>query len=177
MTTRTADAMKQHVLSTYAMTLDQARKLVDGVPCERCAEEPFEGAKHPAWVLTHLCLGSGMMIGYFESPDNPQPGLGGVPADWAPIAMPGSDVAYDRATYPKKDNLLTELARAHTELVKRFEAASPELLAAEFPHPEYRAFFPTIGAAAFYLMAYHEGYHLGQLSGWRRAAGFPPLTD
>jgi hypothetical protein len=45
------------------------------------------------------------------------------------------------------------------------------LLATEFPNPEYRAFFPTIGDAAFYLMAFHEGWHLGQLSTWRRAIG------
>jgi|GEM_PF-361488 len=177
MTTQTADSMKQHILGTYAMTLEQARKMVDAVPCERFAEQPFEGSKPAAWVLTHLCLGSGMMVGYFDNPTSADAGLGGVPEAWAPIAMPGSEVSYDRGIYATKDVLLAELERIHTELASRMENASPELLATEFPHPEYRAFFPTIGSAAFYLMAYHEGYHLGQLSAWRRGAGFGPLAD
>ena len=52
--------MRPHVLSTYAESLAQAHTLVGDVPDERFAEVPHPGAKHPGWVLGHLCVASGL---------------------------------------------------------------------------------------------------------------------
>ena len=50
---------------------------------------------------------------------------------------------------------------------------SAEVLAAENPLAYSRARFPTLGEFLTYIMTGHLGYHLGQLSGWRAAAGMP----
>ncbi len=161
--------MKSQILNLFSMTLADAERLVADVPCERFAESPYPDAKHPAWVLTHLALGAGMMVGYLAGEDG---SFGCVPAAWAGVASPGSAISGERSEYATKDELLTALRAVHAELAGAFEAASDADLAREFPTPEYREFFPTIGDAAAYLMAHHEGYHLGQMSQWRRAAGF-----
>lgn len=161
--------MRSQVIKVYAMTLDDARKQVADVPCERFAELPFEGAKHPGWVLGHLALASGMGLAHLRGEE----GVAGVPEAWSASCM--GVPSGERALFGTKDQLLGELERVHKELAQAYQAASDERLATEFPIPDWRSFFPTIGDAEFYLMAHHEGYHLGQLSQWRRAAGFTPI--
>ncbi len=161
--------MRDHVLKTYAMTLDQARKLVADVPCERFAELPYVGAKHPGWVLGHLAVASGMGAAYMEHSDQAEPGISDVPEAWGESCM--GEPSADRAKFGTKDQLLAELERVHALNVERFTRASDAQLAREFPNPDWRSFFPTLGDAVFYLLSYHEGYHLGQISQWRRAAG------
>ncbi|MEM7622645.1 MAG: DinB family protein [Planctomycetota bacterium] len=169
--------MKRQILTTYAMTLEQAKKLVAEVPNDRFAEMPFDEAKHPGWVLGHLCVGSDMMLQHLTHPTVADPGLAFVPESWAASAMPGVAVSGERGAFAEKDELLVTLEDLHMKLSIAFDTASDELLDTPFPNPEYRSFFPTIGDASCYLMAYHEGYHLGQLSSWRRAAGFGPAPE
>ncbi len=166
--------MRSSTLRIYAMTLDRATRLVDDVPDERMAEIPFEGAKNPAWVLTHLCVASGLLLDCLSG----TPGeLGGVPGAWGEVSMPGSECRPDRSIYPSKDDLLATLRRLHSEVADRFGALSDDDLAADFPIEEYRSFFPTNADAAVYMMAHHEGYHLGQLTQWRRASGLGAAAD
>jgi len=164
--------MREAVLGSYAMTLNTAHGLVADVPCERFTELPFDGAKHPGWVLGHLAIAGAMGAAHLREPQNPSPSFEGVPAEWMAACM-GEPTA-DRGAYGTKDQLLAALDRAHADFAAGFAAASDETLATEFPNPDYRGFFPTLGAGAFYLLTHHEGYHLGQLSQWRRAAGFAP---
>jgi len=164
--------MRQQLLNTYAMTLDQARKLVADVPCERFAELPHDGAKHPAWVLGHLNVGSffaGQLLGMSDKLGEPGP--------WFANCAPGSVLTNDRAAYEKKDALLASLDRIHAVVVEGLNKATDAKLEAPLPQEEFRSFWPKVADGVFYLVGYHEGYHLGQLSSWRRAAGFAPLQD
>lgn len=165
--------MKQPILNVYAMTLDTALRLVDGVPDERFAELPHEGAKHPAWVLSHLTVAGGMGAALLSDQPEEYSGLSGVPAAWAEVSAPGSELVADRAAYGSKDELVAELRRVHELYSERFASASESHLNSELPKPEYRSFFPKRIDCAVYMMAHHEGYHLGQLSSWRRAMGYP----
>jgi hypothetical protein len=166
--------MKQQILNLYAMTLGSAEKLMAEVPCERCAELPYADAKHPGWVLSHLALGSGMMVGFLRGENG---SYGSVPAAWAEVGMPGAPILGERGKYATKDELLGAMRSVHEELAALFTEATDEQLARAFPIEEYREFFPTMLDASVYLMAHHEGYHLGQMSQWRRAAGFAATPD
>lgn len=166
--------MRTQILSTYAMTLDTARKLVADVECADCAKPVYDEAKHPAWTLSHLSIASGMTAAFLDPAAGAGP-LGGVPEAWAEVSAPGVSITNERDRFAKKDDLLAELERTHAIVAHLFENVSEEHLASVFPIPDYRAFWPTVGDGAFYMMAYHEGWHLGQLSQWRRAAGYPPI--
>ncbi|MBZ0171879.1 MAG: hypothetical protein K8E66_05820 [Phycisphaerales bacterium] len=69
---------------------------------------------------------------------------------------------------------MSVLVRVHEELATEFESVSGDVLASPFPVEAWRDDFPTLADAAVYVMAHHEGYHLGQITQWRRAAGFGP---
>lgn len=164
--------MRLQLLTTYAMTLDQARKLVAAVPCERFAELPHEGAKHPGWVLGHLVVGSyyaGQLLGASDRLGEAEP--------WFGNCTPGSVLSSDRASYGTKDGLLASLERMHAAVAEGLRNVTDEQLDAPLPQEEFRSFWPKVADGVVYLVAYHEGFHLGQLSSWRRAAGFGALPD
>ena len=165
--------MRTQVLNIYAMTLDASQKLMTDIPCERCAELPFDSAKHPGWVLGHLSIASGMIAAYLGGEE----GISGVPEDWMKSCAPGVPITADRGQFGTRDQLMSEMVRVHALAAERFGNVSDADLAKPFPNPDYRAFWPTLADGAFYLLAYHEGYHLGQLSSWRRAVGFGPAPD
>ena len=165
--------MKSSILKIYADNLATAHRLVDDLADERLCDRPHDGSKHPAWILSHLALASGMNADILAG--NPD-GLGGVPPEWAAVCAPGTDPQGDRGLYPSKVDMLAHLTRTHELSIDRFETATDDDLAAEFPIEAYRSFFPTVGDGVIYLMTHHEGWHLGQLAEWRAAAELPPVV-
>ncbi|MBZ0171878.1 MAG: hypothetical protein K8E66_05815 [Phycisphaerales bacterium] len=88
--------MRQQVLRIFGSTLSEAKKLAADVPCERFAEQPFDGAKHPAWVIAHIALASGMVLDYLRGKAG---GYGPVPEAWAEACMPGTECKGERSLY------------------------------------------------------------------------------
>lgn len=173
--------MREQIERQWGYTRGVAHKLVADVPCERFAELPYTDAKHPAWVLTHLALAGGMAADILDAgvmaEGDPATKTGGVPTAWVELGAPGAPVLGDRGRYPSKDEVLAEIDRVHELAEGRLRSAPEAWLESAFPIADYRSFFPTVRDGAFYLMAYHEGYHLGQMSQWRRASGFPASAD
>ncbi len=165
--------MRQQILNTYSLTLNMALHLVDGVPDEKFADLPHEGAKHPGWVLGHLCEASGMAAAMMGGNQEERRTNCGLPKLWVEQTSPGSQLSTERSLYGSKEDLISELKRLHELLAGRFSVASDELLNAPFSDEEYRQYYPTNLDCCVYIMAHHEGYHLGQLSSWRKAMGFP----
>jgi hypothetical protein len=70
-----------------------------------------------------------------------------------------------------------ELRRAVDEIYRDLASLAPSLTDEQLGMPNTleltRRRFPTFGDFACYIMTGHLGYHLGQLAGWRGAAGLP----
>jgi len=156
------------ILPTYNFSLFYAEKLVADVPDERMAAQPVAGRvmNHAAFTLGHLAWAN----------DNGLALLGRQPtlADWKGRMGIGATPSDDRSLYPSKAVLLDALKDAHGRLATAVREASPEALAQPGPE-QMRRMFPTVGAMFVGLMTSHEGSHLGQLSAWRRAMGFPSV--
>jgi len=157
-----------HLLNTYSRNLDYAKRLVADVPEDKMAHQPAPGMNHPAWVIGHLAL-VGDMIG----------GLMGqaplAPAAWEPIFGNSSKPSADASIYPGKAELVAALERSHARIASIVSGLPPEALAQTMPKEEYRKHFPTTGDALMYIMTFHDGVHLGQLSAWRRVQGMPSV--
>ena len=158
--------MRNAILTLFTHTLDQCRTLVADVPDDRFAEMPHANAKHPGWVLGHLACASGYAAAILKGEEH----MEGVPEAWAASCMSAGPTA-SRGAYGSKDELLSHLERTHALAAERFLAAPERALAEPFPKEEYRPFWPTVGDSMAYLLAHHEGYHLGQLSMWRHEVG------
>jgi len=152
-----------YLIGQYDYTLGEAKRLMEGVPCERCADL-VGTSKHPAWIIGHLAVAGDLM--------NSMAGGESRLESWQPLYTPGGEgPKADRAMYPKKAELMDALAERHVALTSRVKGMSDADFAKELPYEAYRSFFPTVGHAAVYMMAAHEMYHLGQLSVWRNVAG------
>lgn len=162
--------MIDEVLNSYRLTLDYLRRLVADVPDEDFCRQPNGVVNHPAWVIGHLtqsCQAIGGELGLAEW----------LPAEWAALYATGSVPTSDRSAYPSKSKLLTALADGAERVSVRVIALGDVGMSAPLPDERYRAVLPTVGHAAAHILISHTAVHVGQVSVWRRAAGYPPLTE
>ena len=85
---------------------------------------------------------------------------------YGPGSSPGSKVEYDST-----DLLVDRLRQTNVVRVTRIAAMTADELAAPMPDHLLASVQPTIGHHVQSLV-FHEGYHAGQLSSWRKAHGF-----
>jgi uncharacterized damage-inducible protein DinB len=68
------------------------------------------------------------------------------------------------------------LEDAKQRIADRLTALGDSGMAAMLPDERHRAVFPTVGHAVVHILVGHFAVHVGQLSAWRRAAGYPPTN-
>jgi uncharacterized damage-inducible protein DinB len=141
------------VLNSYRLTLEYLHRLVADVPDERFTVQPHGVVNHPAWVIGHLTHSCEAIAGEL--------GL----SPWLPDA------------YPTKSELLAALSDAQARVSDRLVALGEMGMEAPLPDERYRAMFPTVGHAVIHILTGHAAVHVGQISAWRRAAGYPPLSE
>lgn len=162
--------MHDAILRTFGMTLDYLRRLVADVAEEQMTRQPAGAVNHPAWILGHLvysCQAIGGELGL-------QPWLS---HDWRRRFGTGSTPVADRACYPSKSELLQQLAEGQRRLTERLRELGDAGLKEPLPDERYRSEFPTVADAVLHILGAHAAVHVGQVSVWRRVAGFAPLRD
>lgn len=149
-------AQCRHLLTTYG-------PLLDGLDDSHRVNQPTPEGKTAGWLVGHLAV-----TGDFGRR------LCGAkpicPAEWRARFNPGTKPSTNAADYPPMQEMVARLREVYADLPHSFESAG-EKLTVENPFAPGRASFPTSGDFAAYLMTGHLGYHLGQLYGWRAAAG------
>ncbi len=151
--------------------LDRARwmthKLIDGLSDDELFAQPCAGANHAVWVIGHIAVTDD----FFLSALGGEPS--GVPESWNGLFGMNSEPSADRATYPRTDELLKvfEDRRAALKawLGSRSESALLEPVEGDL------AKFSATRAELPASLAFHEGFHAGQISVARRHGGKAPL--
>ena len=158
------------IVPAYNLGLGYTQKLVADLPDEKWTAQPVAGVtmNHAAWTVGHVAFVHNNVAGM----------IGGTPAalgdHWKALFATATKPLPDRSAYPPAEELMREFAAAHARLGDAAAKLTPEAAAA--PAPErMRARFPTVGNMAAGLMTTHFGNHLGQLSAWRRAMGYPSV--
>jgi hypothetical protein len=156
----------------YNMMLGYGQKLVADIPDDQMCAQPVEGRvmNHPAFILGHLAWVHDNRAAAL----NGQPPAGAATPEWKELFGMGSKPATERSKYPSKAELVKAFEESHARLGEAAAKATPDALAQPSPEP-MRARFPTVGAMVLGLMTSHFATHLGQLSAWRRAMGFPSV--
>ena len=162
--------MLEHLLFTYKFNLGHLESLVKDLTDEQMVQQPHGVVNHPAWTLCHLASSSNFVAQAFGLEST-------FPADWDAALKAAKVPSGDAAAYPSRAALLAELTGQHERVAKAVANADPALFAKEYPDENMRKYFPTIGAMANYMLAAHEGTHIGQVSAWRRAMGLAPSAS
>ncbi|MEM6332096.1 MAG: DinB family protein [Planctomycetota bacterium] len=127
-----------------------------------------DGVQPIVWQVGHVAFSLFGCAKYLGS-DAPMPD--GLEAKYGMGSTPSTDPAY---------NLSPAELRGHIKTgIDAVNAAAPtvadDALAAEYPDPDTRKIFPTIGYLTDFLMTGHLMYHAGQIGSARKALGMPPL--
>ena len=132
--------------------------------------QPNGVPNHPAWVMGHLtssCQALGRELGLATW----------LPAQWEQQFGTGSIPTSDRSAYPSKEELLAALADGQARVSNRLADLGDAGMSTALPDKRYKTKFPTVGHAVVHILTGHAAVHVGQISVWRRAAGYRPLSD
>lgn len=158
----------QHLIDVQKFNLKYLHMLADDLTDKEMTHQPGSIRNHPAWQLGHLANTCDFALGFAGAE-------GVAPQGYKELFGGGSQPTDEPGKYPSRDELFAALEKGHAALAEAVVSLTPEQLAAECPVERMRERVPTVGGALAFIMAMHEGIHIGQLSAWRRAAGKPAL--
>jgi hypothetical protein len=145
-----------------------ADPILNGLDDSHRAVEPHPGTKTAGWLIGHLAV-----TGDFARRLCGRAPL--CPVDWRATFNPGSQPSTQPPHYPPMATLCHTFRSVYADLCAAATEAAPGALEVPNPYAPARAGFPTAGAFVAYLLTGHLAYHLGQLVGWRAAAGLGRL--
>jgi DinB superfamily len=152
------------VAQLYAFNTNLYEKALEGLDREQALRQPTPNGNPILWIAGHLAssrFGIAAMLGQER------------PLPWAKVFHRGSTLE-DPSALPELSVVLEGWRDISAVLVPRLAAATDAELAPPAPRP-----FPiedkTIRGAVTFL-AFHEGYHLGQISYIRRGLGLSGLV-
>ncbi|MEM1099682.1 MAG: DinB family protein [Planctomycetota bacterium] len=154
-----------------------AQQMLTDVKPERFARLPMGevGAvptNHPAWVYGHLGLYGNYVLTLLGDEEGAQ--AVAAPEEWHPIFGMGSACTDDPdgTTYPGMATIVEQFDRCHAAALAALEnVREPAVFEAANPNEQMRDRFPTVGAAATFMVTTHLALHIGQVSSWRRMEG------
>jgi len=124
-------------------------------------------ANHALWFLGHMATTDDWFIQQMGAASELQ-----LSAEWHELFGGGSKPVDDPSKYPPFETLMQAMQTQRERLTKWFASRSEKELAAE-TNEKWKNYAPTIADFAFFL-AWHEGYHAGQLSVVRKQLGLGP---
>ncbi|MCK4871666.1 MAG: DinB family protein [Phycisphaerales bacterium] len=152
---------KERVIANLRMTRDAIVELLDGFPADQAAHRPSDTDNHALWILGHLAVTDEWIIKKLGE-------KGQLPAAYDGLFGYQSMVHGSADGYPPFDEVRNQFDAVRQRLLDVFEAADAATLAE--PLVDYEG--DLLGAPL--LLAWHEGWHSGQLSSIRRALGLKP---
>ena len=158
---------RQQIIDEYKLNETITMSLVQTIPAERFTEQPQGIRNHPAWILGHLRVSEDtayqMLTGKRLCNEHEL-------EIFKIGSMPNSNPKH----YPDKTTLIEQYLDMHKKMSNAIMEASQETLDSPMPIERIQDRFPTIGTFLLHVTTSHEGYHLGQMSTWRRAARLAP---
>lgn len=141
------------------------RNLLRGVPDEMALYQLAEGDPHAMWIAGHLAVSDEWiegMIAPFESR---------LPADYRVLFGHRSTPTASAAAYPSFRDVIRHMETARTRLIETVQNAENEQLLR--PLGDAGVGFAHDPLDAVNKIAWHEGWHGGQLSRIRHSLGLP----
>lgn len=164
-------SLSDALLMVIAHTRNQTLKLVADLSDDQLCVQPAPKTNHPAWVLGHLLLVDHSFLNTISG--TPVPAW--LDDAWKATYGGKSEPVADKSKYKPKQFYIERLAAVREHIYARLKQLTPTDLDQPHPDPARRERMPTVGHAIVFYGTWHEAYHSGQLSAWRRVLGLPPV--
>ena len=153
----------RHVASMYKVNGDLFNKTIRDIPADRWFERPGDGSDHLLWIVGHIAVHRGMALKTLGVEWS---------APWQNLFAEGA-ARVGAEKYPKADAILREFEKISGQLPAALESASTDLLNRPAP-PNIPALDGKLGGTVA-VLAWHEGFHLGQAAYLRKWLGYSPV--
>ncbi len=140
--------------------------LIEDIPADKWCWQPQPNANHVLWSVGHIAVVDDLAISTLTGkPAEPPP-------PWAGLFAPGSTPQSDPAAYPSPDEVIAYLKAQRQTLLTALDAAPDDIFDRPMPS-EWSHLWPDVGCALLSL-AWHEGFHTGQIATIRKTLGLKP---
>jgi len=164
-------SLNDAMLMVIAHARNQTLKLVADLSDEQLAVQPAPKVNHAAWVLGHL-----LVVDYgFRALVTGEPAPAWVDETVKATYGNKSEPSADKTKYKPKQFYIEKMAEVREQIMTRLKAMTAADFDAPHPDPARRERFPTVGHMVMFYGTWHETYHSGQLSAWRRVQGLPAV--
>jgi hypothetical protein len=158
---------KQQAMSLLTWVRSISEMMLKDIPESGFVKQACPTDNHPLWVLGHLAstdawIGGVLGIPGISMPDGHDKLFGG-----------GSKPLADPKAYPKYEELKALFDSNRKAVLAWLEGASASAL--ETPLKEKTGGFTTDPIDAMHKLAWHEGYHFGQVASVRKALNLKPI--
>jgi len=168
MTTATS-SFGQMVAPGSRMLLMLAEGLLKDIKPEDFGKKP-EGVdcNTPAFIFGHLAIYPEMLLPMLGKADEAD-----VNEQYEAFFKHGVDCQDDPdcTIYPPQAEIVERFMTRMNAAIDALENASDDLVSQVNPNENMREKLPTVGVMCDFLLNAHVGFHLGQLSTWRRCMG------
>jgi uncharacterized damage-inducible protein DinB len=149
-----------HVKGMFKFNTDIVNKALTGVDPEHWFKNPGEDSNHLMWIMGHLVVHRAHTLKTL-----------GVDWEnkWMPLFAQGTDRLADTA-YPSIEEMRAAWEQVSAELAKALQQAAPDVLAEKAPKGP-PSFDGKLGGTVAFL-AFHDTYHVGQISYLRKWLGY-----
>lgn len=162
MSTATATQATTAHLQSLRFTRGATRMMLDGITPEQICAQPGPCVNHALWTVGHLAVTDDYFIGEFA-------GQKASLAAWNDLFGMGSTPTSDATKYPSLAEIMKVFDERRAVLEKWIGALTAAQLATTTPEA-WRPYAPMLGDIPFFV-AWHEGYHQGELAVLRKALG------
>jgi uncharacterized damage-inducible protein DinB len=160
-------AVAQPALEVGLAALAFARRytlgLLADLPAERMCHQPFPGANHVLWTLGHLAWSDDFFLNRVGGRSS------GLPVGWEKSFGMGSQAVPEAAAYPAVTLVRNALNARREALLNWLRSLSDAQLGSPLP-ADLARFGPNVAALAA-TIAWHEGFHAGQIAAVRKSLG------
>ena len=165
------EIMGEAIVRPGLEALEQARgftlRLVEAIAPAQMVTRACPGANHTAYVIGHIAWTDDAFVSMLSG------GAPALPGDWASKFGMKVQLSDDPSFYPGKDELISAMDERREALVGWLGSLGHDELVAPI-EGDLAEFARTLSALPGTL-AFHEGFHAGQMSACRRALGLPVL--
>ncbi len=166
----------QMISESLTLGLNYSDRLLKGIEKEQFACFASPGGKtiqsnHPAFVFGHLTLYAPRVMQDLGVPEKIVP----IPAKFAEVFNKDTTCQHDPdgQIYPSMEEIVQVYFDGYRAAQEVLRASPDELFLKSNQNEAMRKRFETVGSMLAFYCGGHVMMHLGQVSAWRRMAGYP----
>ena len=144
----------------FKFNTDIVNKAIADVAPEHWFKNPGDDSNHLMWIMGHLVVHRGQTLKLLGVDWN---------SEWASLFSRGADRQADTA-YPSTEEMLAAWQQVSAELANALQQPRADVLEKDAPKGPPTFNGKVSGTVAFY--AFHDTYHVGQISYLRKWLGY-----